>query len=62
MKLRTATPSKAVRLKITVMKTSKPPLPTTQSRVTMKKAVTALSIVRKTIETTVTDMDLSSIN
>ena len=62
MTLWIATPPQAARIKIPVMKTRKPPSPTTQIRLTMTKAATALSIVSKTIETTVSDMDLSSIN
>ena len=62
MTLRIETPHKAVRLKIPVMKTRKPPSPTTQSRLTITKAATDLSTARKTIETTVVEMDLSSIN
>ena len=44
-----------------MMKTRNHPSHTNQSRLTMKKAETALSTARKTIETTVADMDLSSI-
>ena len=59
---RIVTHPQAVRLKIPVVKTRKPPLPTTQSRLMMKKAATALLISRKIIGTTVSEMDLSSIN
>ena len=62
MTLRISTPPKAVRLTIPVMKTRKPPSPTTQSQVMMIKAAASLSTARKTIETTVAEMDLSSIN
>ena len=62
MTLRIATTSQAVRLKIPVMKTRKPPSPTNQSRLTTTKAVTAPSTAGKTSETTVAEMDLSSIN
>ena len=56
------TPPQAVRIKIPVMKTRKPPSPRTHSRVTMIKVEAALSTARKTIETTVANMDLSSIS
>ena len=62
MTLRIANPPQAVRLTIIVMKKRKPPSPTTQSRGTMTKAEPALSTARKTIEKTVAEMDLSSIN
>ena len=62
MTLRIETPHKAVRLKIPVMKTKKPPSSTTQSRLTMTKAETALSTARNTTETAVAEMYLSSIN
>ena len=62
MTLWTGTPTKAVRLTTIVMKTRKHPSPTTQSKVTMAKAATALSTARKNFETTVAEMDLSLIN
>ena len=62
MTLQIETPYQAVGLTTPVMKTRKPPSPTTQIRVTMKKSATSLSTSRKTIETTVTEMGLSSIN
>ena len=62
MTLQIATHSKSVRLTIFVMKTRKHPSTTTQSWVTMTKSATSLSTARKTIETTVAEMDLSSIN
>ena len=62
MTLRIATPPQAVRLTILVMRTRKPPSHTTQSWLTMAKEVTALLTERKNFETTVAEMDLSSIN
>ena len=57
-----ATPPQAVSLTILGKNTRKPSSPRTQSRVTMKKTETALLTARNTIETTVAEMDLSSIN
>ena len=62
MTLRIATDPQAVRIKIPVMKTRKPPLPTTQSQLTMTKVATALSTASTTIETTVAEMDVSLVN
>ena len=62
MTLQIATPHQAVRLKTPMMKTRKPPSPTTPSRLTMIKSATDLSTVRKTIEIMVAEMDLSLIN
>ena len=62
MTLRIATPHQAVRLTIFVMKTRKPPSPTTQSRVTIIKSATALTTARQKIETTVPEMYLSLID
>ena len=63
MTLRIATPLQAARITITVKKKKrKPPSHMTQSRLTMTEAATALLTVRKTIETRVAEMDLSSIN
>ena len=62
MTLQIATPPQGVRLKIPVIRTRNPPLPMTHIRVTIKKAATALLTTGKTIETTVADIDLSSIN
>ena len=57
-----ATPTQAARLTIPLMKTRKPPSPTTQSLLTMKKSATPLSTARKTFDSTVAEMHLSSIN
>ena len=62
MTLRISTPPQAVRLTIIRMKTREPPLPTTQSQVTVTKAATDLPISRKKSETMVAEMGLSSIN
>ena len=61
MKLWIANPHKAVRLTITVMKTRKPPSPTTQIWLTMTKAATAPSAARKTFDSTVARMHISPI-
>ena len=61
MTLRIATNHQSARLTIPVTKTRKPPSPTTQSRLKMKKTETDLSTARKTFETMVAEMDLSSI-
>ena len=53
MTLRIVTLPQAARLTILVMKTRKPPSPTTQSRVIMTKAAKDLSAGRKNFETTV---------
>ena len=47
----------AVRLRILVMNTRKPPSPMTQSQLTMTKAEIDPSTVRKTLEARVVDMD-----
>ena len=57
MKLRITTPPQVVSLTIPVMNKRKPSSPTTQSHVTMTKLATVLLTARKTIETTVTEMD-----
>ena len=62
MTLRIATPPLAVRLTIPVMKIRKPPLLTTQIWVTVTKSATVQSTARKTIETAVAEMNLSSMN
>ena len=62
MTLQIANPPQAVSVTIPVSKTRKPPYHTTHSQVTMTKSATALSTARMTIETTVAEMDLSSIN
>ena len=46
---------------ITLKNMRKPPSPTTQSLLTMKKSATAPSVARETFDSTVADMDLSSI-
>ena len=62
MTLQIGTPHQAARLTIIVMRTRKPTLLTTQCQVVMTKSATALSSARKTIEKTVAEMDLLSIN
>ena len=62
MTLWIATPHQALRLRIPVMRMRKPQSPTPQIWLTIMKAETAPSAARTTIETTVADMDLSSIN
>ena len=57
MIIRILTPHQAVRLKIPVMKTRNPPSPTAQSWLTVKKIATALSAVRKTVESTFAEME-----
>ena len=61
MTLWRSTPNQSARLIITVMRTRNSPSPTTQSRTTMTKAVTAPSAASKTIDSTVVEIDLSSI-
>ena len=61
MTLWIVTPHQEVRLTILVMKVIKPPSPTTQILLTMTKAATAPSAARKTFDSTVAEMDLSSI-
>ena len=62
MTLWIVTPPQEVRLTIIVMKTRKPPSPMTQCWATMTKSATSISTAGKTIETTVAEMDLSSIH
>ena len=62
MTLWIATPHKAVRLTIPLMKMRKPPLPTTQSLLTMMKSETDPLAARKAFDSTVAEANLSSIN
>ena len=62
MKIQILNPHQSVRLTIPVINTRNPPSPTTQSRIMMKKVETSLSTAIEKIETTVAEMDLSSIN
>ena len=56
------TPHQEVTLTIPLIKIRKPPSPRTQSLVTMMKAATAPLAARKTFDSTVAEMYLSSIN
>ena len=62
MALRIATPHQAVRLTISVTKKRKPQLPTTQILLTITKAEAAPSAAKKTIDSTVAEIQLSLIN
>ena len=62
MNLWRATPPQALKITIPLIKVRKPPSYTTQSRVTVTKAATALPTPRRKSETMVAEMDLSSIN
>ena len=61
MTLRIATPNQAVMLTIPVINMGKIPSTATQIRLTMTEAATAPLAARKTIDSTVEDIDLSLI-
>ena len=62
MTIRIETPPQEVRITILVIKTIKPPSPTTQRRVTMTISSTALPTARNNFDSTIAEIDLSSIN
>ena len=59
--LRIVSPHQTPRLTIYMMKMRNTSSPTSQSLINMKKAATDLSAARETFDSTVADMDLSSI-